>query len=69
MLYIEDTIFLLNTRRETADKICHADHKGSRDTKIYHPELFVDVIISYLYTYDLYGPYIMFLMRADPLGG
>jgi hypothetical protein len=24
---------------------------------------------SYLCTYDLYGPYVMFLMRADPLLG
>jgi hypothetical protein len=24
---------------------------------------------SYLWTYDLYGPCVIFLMRADPLGG
>ncbi len=25
--------------------------------------------VSYLWTYDLYGPYVMVLMRADPIRG
>jgi hypothetical protein len=47
MLCIEDTIFLLNTRRETADKKVMQIFKNPEIKYLHNPELFVVVIISY----------------------
>ncbi len=51
--------------------ISHGQGVGGGEAKSYDSEetLVLFFCISYLCTYDLNAPYVMFLMRADPLRG